>query len=74
MKKYLDRGLIVLGIVLVLGALAGSAYFLFSAPKTNPVQTTIEYEGVTYKCLHYSNGEMECSNVDDENIGFGRDQ
>lgn len=74
MKKYLDRGLIVIGILLTLGALIGSAYFWFSAPKTNPVQTTIEYEGVTYSCLHYSNGEMDCSSVDDPDIGFGRDQ
>lgn len=74
MKTYLDRALITIGILLVLGALAASAYFLFSAPKRNPAQTTIEYEGVTYLCLHYSNGEMECSSVEDPDIGFGREQ
>lgn len=72
MKKYLDRGLIVIMGLLIIGALLGSAYFAFSIPKTEI--TFITYEGITYQCEHYSNGDMNCRDVDDPDVvGGGKD-
>ena len=71
MKKYLDRGLVAIMVLLIIGALLGSLYFAFSVPKTEI--THITHEGITYRCEHYPNGDMDCVNVDDPDVGGGKD-
>jgi len=75
MKRYLDIGLSIVIVVLVVAALLGSVYMLTNTLLDDRAVTTtmITYDGVEYKCWHYPN-EMECVSVLDPDIGGGRMQ
>ena len=74
MKRYLDRGLAIIMVVLIVGALLGSVYMLTNTLLDDRAGTTtmITYDGVEYKCWHYPDGEMECVSVLDPDVGGGR--
>ena len=73
MKKYIDRALLAIGVAIVVGAIVLSINFLFFVPRLQDV-TTLQYDGVTYSCLHYSNGDMKCSDINDPEVGGGHAQ
>ena len=70
MKKYIDRGLMVIFALIVAGALLGSVYML-SATLQTEVNTYL-LDGVYYTCKH-TPGEMECWLSDDPNVGGGKE-
>ena len=69
MKKYIDRGLMVIFALIIAGALLGSVYMLSSTLQTEV--NTYELNGVYYTCKH-TPGEMECWLSDDPNVGGGQ--
>ena len=69
MKKYIDRGLMIIFAVLIVGALLVSVSMLSSTLKTEV--NTYELNGVYYTCKHTPN-EMECWLADDPNVGGGQ--
>ena len=73
-KKYIDRGLMIVMVLIVLGALLGSLY-MFQQTRIGRQTVTQMYEvdGELYKCTH-TPGNMECVSVNDPDIGFGRQQ
>ena len=73
MKKYIDRALLAIGVAIVVGAIVLSINFLFFIPRLQDV-TIIELNGATYSCMHYSNGDMQCVDVNDPEVGGGRAQ
>jgi len=74
MKKYIDRGLMIIMVLLVLTALIGSVYMF---QQTRLLERTVvqiyELNGELYECTH-TPGNMECVSVNDPDIGFGRQQ
>ena len=73
-KKYIDRGLIIVMVLIVLGALLGSLYMFQQTMIIRRTVTQIyEVDGEMYKCTH-TPGNMECVSVNDPDIGFGRQQ
>ena len=73
-KKYIDRGLMIVMVVIVLGALFGSLYmFQQTRIMRRTVTQMYEVDGELYKCTH-TPGNMECVSVNDPDIGFGRKQ
>ncbi len=74
MKKYIDRGLIVIMVVLVVGALLGSVYMLSATLRLE--QTVVQsyyWNDEWYTCKH-TPGEMECWLSTDEDVGFGKEE
>ena len=73
-KKYIDRGLMIVMVLIVLGALLGSLYMF---QQTRIMRRTFiglyEVDGEIYECTH-TPGNMECVSVNDPDIGFGRQQ
>ena len=71
-KKYIDRGLMIVMVLIVLGALFGSLYMF---QQTRIIRRTVtqmyEEDGELYKCTH-TPGNMECVSVNDPDIGFGK--
>ena len=73
-KKYIDRGLMIVMVLLVLSALVGSLYMFQQTRRMARTVTQIyEVDGELYKCTH-TPGNMECVSVNDPDIGFGRKQ
>ena len=73
-KKYIDRGLMIVMVLLVLSALVGSLYMFQQTRRMARTVTQIyEVDGELYKCTH-TPGNMECVSVNDPDIGFGREQ
>ena len=73
-KKYIDRGLMIVMVVIVLGALFGSLYmFQQTRIMRRTVTQMYEVDVELYKCTH-TPGNMECVSVNDPDIGFGRKQ
>jgi len=73
-KKYIDRGLMIVMVLIVLGALFGSLYmFQQTRIMRRTVTQMYEVDGELYKCTH-TPGNMECVSVNDPDIGFGRQQ
>ena len=73
-KKYIDRGLMIVMVLIVLGALLGSLYMFQQTMIIRRTVTQIyEVDGEMYKCTH-TPGNMECVSVNDPDIGFGRQQ
>ena len=73
-KKYIDRGLMIVMALIVLGALFGSLYMFQQTMIIRRTVTQIyEVDGELYKCTH-TPGNMECVSVNDPDIGFGRQQ
>ena len=73
-KKYIDRGLMIVMVLIVLGALLGSLYMFQQTMIIRRTVTQIyEVDGELYKCTH-TPGNMECVSVNDPDIGFGRQQ
>ena len=73
-KKYIDRGLMIVMVLIVLGALLGSLYMFQQTRIMRRTVTQIyEVDGELYKCTH-TPGNMECVSVNDPDIGFGRQQ
>jgi len=73
-KKYIDRGLMIVMALIVLGALFGSLYMFQQTRIMRRTVTQIyEVDGEMYKCTH-TPGNMECVSVNDPDIGFGRQQ
>ena len=71
MKKYIDRGLMVIMALIVMGALLGSVYMLSSTLRLE--QTVVQsyyWNDEWYTCKH-TPGEMECWLADDPNVGGG---
>ena len=68
MKKFLDTSIAIIMVTLAIAALLGSIYLIYTP---TPVITMITHNGTTYKCKHYPN-EMECHDIDDPDVGFGR--
>ena len=75
MKRYLDIGLSIVIVVLVVAALLGSVYMLTNTLlDKHPVVGQYTLRGEVYECTHYHNGDMECWLRDDPEVGFGRMQ
>ena len=73
-KKYIDRGLMIVMVLIVLGALFGSLYmFQQTRIMRQTVTQMYEVDGELYECTH-TPGNMECVSVNDPDIGFGRQQ
>ena len=73
MKRYLDRGLAIIMVVLIAGALLGSVYMLTNTLlDKHPEVRLYSLDGVAYICTHYPDGSFECQSEDDPDIGFGR--
>jgi len=73
-KKYIDRGLMIVMALIVLGALFGSLYmFQQTRIMRQTVTQMYEVDGELYECTH-TPGNMECVSVNDPDIGFGRQQ
>ena len=71
-KKYIDRGLMIVMVLLVLSALVGSLYMFQQTRRMARTVTQIyEVDGELYKCTH-TPGNMECVSVNDPDIGFGK--
>ena len=74
MKKYIDRGLMIIMVLLVVTALLGSLYmFQQTRRMARTVTQMYEVDGELYKCTH-TPGNMECVSVNDPDIGFGKQQ
>jgi Tfp pilus assembly protein PilX len=74
MKKYIDKGLMIIMMLIVLVALIGSLYMFQQARLLErTVVNVYELNGELYECKH-TPGNMECVSVNDPNIGFGRQQ
>ena len=72
MKKYIDRGLMIIMVLLVVTALLGSLYmFQQTRRMARTVTQMYEVDGELYKCTHLD-GNMECVSVNDPDIGFGK--
>jgi len=66
--KYINIALIIILISVFAGGLiAGVAYTL-----NTPEVTQVLHDGTMYKCYHYPDGDMECVNMNDPDIGFGQ--
>jgi Tfp pilus assembly protein PilX len=74
MKKYIDKGLMIIMMLIVLVALIGSQYMFQQALLLErTVVNVYELNGELYECKH-TPGNMECVSVNDPDIGFGRQQ
>ncbi len=72
MKKYLDRGLAVIYIGLLLAVLIASLYFFAETRRLE--QTVVQqyyWNDEWYTCKH-TPGNMECWLSDDPNVGGGQ--
>ena len=73
MKRYLDRGLAIIIVVLTVAALLGSVYMLTNTLlDERPEVKLYSLDVVDYVCTHFSDGSFECYSEDDPDIGFGR--
>ena len=73
MKKYIDRGIAVIYIGLLLAVLIASLYFFTETRRLE--QTVVQnyyWNDEWYTCKH-TPGEMECWLVDDPNVGGGQE-
>ena len=72
MKKYLDRGLLIICIVIFVSALIASLYFFTETRRLE--QTVVQnyyWNDEWYTCVH-TPGEMECWLSSDLDVGFGK--
>ena len=73
MKKYLDRGLMIIFFLIIVGALLASVYMLtttLNVERTRLIQNYFWNEQ-WYTCVH-TPGEMECWLAEDPNVGGGQ--
>ena len=66
--KYINIALVVILISVFLGGtIAGVVYTL-----NTPEITHITHNNTVYQCDHYPNGDMECVDINDPDVGFGQ--
>ena len=75
MRFYLNKGVEIFMVIMIVLAFLGGMWFLRSTMReTMVVVEQYEYNSQVYTCTHYANGDMECEQVGDPEVGGGRMQ
>ena len=60
--KIINTALVVIMLSIFIGGLVIGIYNLFTIPNN----------GTVFECKHYPNGDMECFDLNDPDVGFGQ--
>ena len=63
---------IALAVILISVFIGGTFAAIVYALNSPAEVTQMEHNGTVYECEHYSDGSMECSDINDPDIGFGQ--
>jgi len=68
--KIINTALVVIMLSIFIGGLVIGIYNLFTIPRYET--TRIPLGNTVYECDHYPNGDMECFDLNDPDVGFGQ--
>ena len=70
--SIINIALVVILSAIFIGGLSAGFYYLLTIPEYEI--TRIPNNGTVFECKHYPNGDMDCVDINDPDVGFGRTQ